>query len=94
MATSAEGTNDSETTSWWWSMANYEFDLSNDREYIGRVFLGWWKIPLLIVTAKIRVVDGKDLSWSHSWSTEDPDDETIFRKSSDSKAIDGRMKKL
>lgn len=68
---------------WWWRMASYEFDLSNDCEYIGRVSLGWWNIPLSILAAKLYVVDGRDLLWSHSWFTGDPNDALLFKNKSE-----------
>lgn len=77
--------NDRNMMSWWWRVASYEFDLSNNREYVGRVSLGWWDVPLSVVTAKLCIIDGTELSWSHSWFTGDPEDEMRFMKSSDLK---------
>lgn len=95
-AGSAVANSEEDDDSWWWRMATYEFDLSNDREYVGRVSLGWWSIPLSIVKAKIRVVDdGADyfLSWSHSWFTGDPQDEMRFTRTSSDSTVGGEQKK-
>lgn len=95
-AGSAVANSEEEDDSWWWRMATYEFDLSNDRECVGRVSLGWWSIPLSIVKAKIRVVDdGADyfLSWSHSWFTGDPQDEMRFTRTSSDSTVGGEQKK-
>uniref|UniRef100_A0A7S1D106 Uncharacterized protein n=2 Tax=Cyclophora tenuis TaxID=216820 RepID=A0A7S1D106_CYCTE len=56
----------------WWNWASYywSFD-SNLLVGRGRVQLGWWSIPLSILSASLER-DGEDWVWSHRWFSGQP----------------------